>query len=555
MTEQPLLGLIMDYGLTLSAITRRTEALFAHRPVVSRRPDGTLHRTTYRECLARARRLSVALDRLGVKPGDRVATLCWNHYRHLEAYFAIPATGAVLHTLNLRLHPDELAYIATHAEDRVLLVDASLFPLLERFRTRAKFEQVIVVSESLDEAAALGSMDYEALLASAEETAFRRREPDEREAAILCYTSGTTGRPKGVLYSHRALVLHSMATAMAESFALRQEDVALAVIPMFHANAWGLPFTAAMVGAGLVLPGEHPDADTLVKLCHTEGVTFSAGVPTVWLGLLEALDAAPGMYDLSRLRLVIGGAAAPEALIRGLEERHGIHAVTSWGMTELTPVGTIGRAPTETELPDRAERMARRLKQGLPDALLELRIRNESGLVPWDGQTMGELEIRGAYVASTYYRSEEEQDRFTNDGWFKTGDIASIDPSGFLEIRDRSKDLIKSGGEWISSVALEGALMGHPAVAEAAVIAVPHPKWLERPLAAVVLRPGMRATGPDIIESLRGRFPDWWLPDEVVLVEAIPRTSTGKFLKAALREQFAGYYVGGRKSQVTGLEP
>ncbi len=555
MTDEPLLGLIMDYGLTLSAITRRAEALFAHRPVVSQLPDGTLHRTSYRECLARARRLSVALERLGVKPGDRVATLCWNHYRHLEAYFAIPAIGAVLHTLNLRLHPDELAYIANHAEDRVLLVDASLVPLLEQFRPRAKFEQVIVVRDGVDGGGAPpGAIDYEAVVASAEESAFRQREPDEHEAAILCYTSGTTGRPKGVLYSHRALVLHSMATAMAEAFALRQEDVALAVIPMFHANAWGLPFTAAMVGAGLVLPGEQPDARTLVELCHTEGVTFSAGVPTVWLGLLEALDAAPGTYDLSRLRLVIGGAAAPEALIRGLEDRHGIHAVTSWGMTELTPVGTIGRAPTEADLPDRAARMARRLKQGLPDALLELRIRNESGLVPWDGQSMGELEIRGAYVASAYYGSEEDGDRFTDDGWFKTGDIASIDPSGFLEIRDRSKDLIKSGGEWISSVALEGALMGHPAVAEAAVIAVPHPRWIERPLAAVVLRPEMRATGQEIIASLKDRFPSWWLPDDVVFVEAIPRTSTGKFLKSALRERFGGYYVAGRGSRVAGPE-
>jgi fatty-acyl-CoA synthase len=334
-----------------------------------------------------------------------------------------------------------------------------------------------------------------------------------------------------------------MATAMAEAFALRQDDIALAVIPMFHANAWGLPFTAAMVGAGLVLPGEQPDAGTLVQLCHSERVTFSAGVPTVWLGLLEALDAALGTYDLSRLRLVIGGAAAPEGLIRGLEERHGIHAVTSWGMTELTPVGTIGRAPTQAELPDPEMRMSRRLKQGLPDALLELRIRNESGLVPWDGQSMGELEIRGAYVASAYYRSEEEQDRFTDDGWFKTGDIASIDPSGFLEIRDRSKDLIKSGGEWISSVALEGALMSHPAVAEAAVIAVPHPKWLERPLAAVVLRPGVRATDEEILAGLEDRFPSWWLPDAVVFVAAIPRTSTGKFLKSALRERYRGHYM------------
>jgi fatty-acyl-CoA synthase len=349
-----------------------------------------------------------------------------------------------------------------------------------------------------------------------------------------------------VVYSHRALVLHSMATAMADSFAIQAADVVLAVVPMFHANAWGLPFTAALTGAGLVFPGPHPEPAALLELCHAERVTFSAGVPTVWLGVLELLDACPGVYDLSSLRtIVIGGAAAPEALVRGLEERHGLHPITSWGMTELAPVGTTGRLTADAQALPPAQRHALRMKQGLPGALLELRVRNEAGEVPWDGATMGELEVRGAYVASGYYRPEEDGGWFTADGWFRTGDIASIDPRGYLEIRDRSKDLIKSGGEWISSVALESVLMGHPAVAEAAVVGVPHPRWLERPLAAVVLREGRTAAAEDLLAYLGERFPRWWLPDGVVFLPAIPRTSTGKFLKSALRASLRAHYGAG----------
>jgi fatty-acyl-CoA synthase len=529
----------MDYPLTLTAIARRADTLWRRRPVVSRNPDGSLTRLTYGESLARARRLATALRALGVRSGDRVATLCWNHHRHFETYFAAPFIGAVLHTLNLRLHPDELAYIASHAEDRVVIVDASLVPLLERFRARTPIRDIVVAADAgpVPE----GMYAYEALIADSPELE-ATADADEWDAACMCHTSGTTGRPKAVVYSHRALVLHSMATAMPDGFGLGAADVVLAAVPMFHANAWGLPFTAALTGAGLVLPGEHPDARVLLDLCHTEGVTLSAGVPTLWLGVLDALDGSPAAWNLSPLRtLVIGGGAAPDALVRGLEERHGIRPLTSWGMTEITPVGTMGRlAPDAASLPE-PERHRQRLKAGQPGVLLELRVRNDAGLVPWDGRTMGELEVRGAYVASAYYRPEDGGGSFTDDGWFRTGDIASIDHLGTLEIHDRSKDLIKSGGEWISSAALEAALMSHPAVSEAAVVAVPHPKWLERPAAAVVLRRGLAATPEELRAHLADRFPSWWLPDDVVFVAAIPRTSTGKFLKSTLRESLRAH--------------
>jgi len=534
-SDEPLRGLTMDYPLTVGAIARRAGTLWQRRPVVSRNADGSLHRSTYGESLTRARRLASVLRDLHVRPGDRVATLCWNHHRHFEAYLATPLIGAVLHTLNLRLHPDELAYIASHADDRILVVDLSLLPLLERFRARTRIREVIVVSDGGP--AGRGMLDYESLLAGASEDDGSSAPEDERAAAAMCYTSGTTGRPKAVVYSHRALVLHSMATAMPDSFSLGASDVVLAAINMFHANAWGLPYTAAMTGAGIVFPGEHPDARTLLDLCHSEGVTFSAGVPTLWLGVLEALDATPRAWDLSRLRtIVIGGGAAPEALVRGLEDRHGLRPITSSGMTEIAPVGTIGRLTPETASLGPVERHAIRMKAGQPDVLLELRVRNEAGLVPWDGSTMGELEVRGAYVASAYYGAGNDDGCFTHDGWFRTGDVATIDSMGYLEIRDRSKDLIKSGGEWISSVALEGALMSHAAVAEAAVVAVPHPRWLERPVAAVVLRGGMTATVDELRAHLGERFPSWWLPDDIVFVPAIPRTSTGKSLKSALRD-------------------
>ena len=532
-------GLMMDYQLTIPAILRRAETLFAGKPIVSRRVDRTLHRYTYGECLDRARRLGVALRQLGVRRGDRVATLCWNHHRHLEAYYGVPWSGAVVHTLNLRLHPDDLAYIATHAGDRVIIVDKVLWPLLEKFLLRAPFEHVVVVAD--DGQVPEGTLDYETLLAGVSATPDEFPEPDERQAAAMCFTSGTTGRPKGVVYTHRAIALHSLASALAGTLDVRESDRLLSVVPMFHANAWGLPFTCALVGATQLYPGPHLDPKSLVELYEGERVTVTAGVPTIWLGLLQLLDANPGAYDLSALRtLIVGGAAVPEAVIRGFQERHGLRVVHAWGMTELTPLGSVSTLTDELRQAPEDVQYRYRAKQGLPAPFVEVRARGAERLVPWDGTSMGELEVRGPWVASAYYDAPEAADRFTDDGWFRTGDIVSIDARGYIELRDRAKDVIKSGGEWISSVALESALMGHPRVAEAAVIAVPHPKWQEVPLAAVVLKPGESTTPAELLAYLEPRFPRWWLPSTIDIVAEIPRTSAGKFNKRALRERYGG---------------
>jgi fatty-acyl-CoA synthase len=535
-------GLMMDYQLTLPAILRRADTLFGAREVVSRLPDKSLHRMTYAEVASRVRRLAVALKGLGIGAGDRVATLSWNHHQHLEAYFGVPAAGAVLHTLNLRLHPDDLTYIVGHAVDRAILVDDVLLPLLDRFRDRIGPIPIIVVRQT---PAALpdGMLDYETLIAGAREADYRDPDLDERDAAVMCYTTGTTGKPKGVLYSHRAIALHSLGLTMKSTFSLGEDDIVLAVVPMFHANAWGLPFACAMVGSGQVMPGPHLDPPSLLDLLAREKVTLTAGVPTIWMGILMALDQAPRTYDLSSLRcMVVGGSAAPPAMIRGFEERHGLTVLHAWGMTETTPLGTVATLPPDLAGAPDAVRYAARAKQGRPAPFIEIRARNEQGLVAWDGQTMGELEVRGAWVANGYFHLDDVADRFTDDGWFKTGDIVTIDARGTIEIQDRSKDLIKSGGEWISSVALENALMGHPAVAEAAVVAVPHPRWQERPLAVVVLKPDRTATADELKEFLSGQFAKWWVPEAIEFVPAIPKTSAGKFQKSALREQFKGHW-------------
>jgi acyl-CoA synthetase (AMP-forming)/AMP-acid ligase II len=557
-------GLMMDFPLSIPSIVRRAETLFGAKTIATRLPDRTVARTTYATVLGRARRLASALDGLGIRPGDRVATLAWASQQHLEAYLAIPSTGAVLHTLNLRLHHDDLIYIVNDAKDRVLLLDESLLPLFERVRPHVDIEHVVVMSRACVAGWAGGAggtggtgeaegavrpgeefLDYEALLTSADASRFELPEIDEHQAAAMCYTSGTTGRPKGVLYSHRAIVLHSFAAGLRDSLAVGEDDTILPIVPMFHVNAWGLPFTGALFGANQVFPGPFLDAPSVLDLMVSERVTLTAGVPTVWLGVLQELDKKPGAHDLSALRAIaIGGAAAPISMIRAYQERHGVAIIHAWGMTELTPLGTIGNLPSDLREAPAADQYRYRSKQGTPLPFVEIRARAESGLVPWDGQTMGELEVRGPWVASSYYNVEGTDARFTHDGWFKTGDIVTIDARGCVEIADREKDLVKSGGEWISSVALENALMGHPAVAEAAVIAVPHPKWDERPFAVVVLRAGQTATYDDLCAHLEPNFAKWWLPDAVEFAAEIPRTSAGKFKKSVLREQYQDRYRG-----------
>ena len=526
---------MMQFPLTLPHIFNRAGRLFPNVELVSRRPDRSLHRTTYGEFHRRAQQFAHALRRLGVKPGARVATLAWNHSRHLEAYFGIPLAGAILHTMNPRLSAADLAYIMNHADDEVLLVDDVLLPVFEKFRREVKPRHVIVWGETPE-----GLIDYEKLIGP-ESTTFEPEAIDENQAAGLCYTSGTTGQPKGVLYSHRALVLHSIVSALPDSLGLSQGDVLMPVVPMFHVNAWGLPFTSTMVGAKQVFPGPHLDAASLLSLVASEKVTLTAGVPTIWMGILDALD--KGTFDTSTLRaMIVGGSAAPQSMIEAFEKRHGLRILHAWGMTETSPIGTVSRLKPHLELLPEAERFRIRATQGLPVPLVEIRAVSETGEVPWDGKSMGELQLRGPWIAKSYFQNpEQSSDRFSADGWLRTGDVVTIDGEGYVRITDRSKDLIKSGGEWISSVDLENALMGHPAVKEASVVAVAHARWAERPVACVVLKDGATATDAELRAFLAPRFAKFWLPDAFVFLQAIPRTAAGKFLKSALREQLKDF--------------
>jgi len=523
-------GQMMNFPLTLTHLLRRAETYFGHGEIVTRLPDKSFHRTTYADTVRRSKQLAVALQQLGLQKGDRVATLCWNHVQHHEAYFGIPCGGFVLHTLNLRLHPNDLAYIANHGGDRAVIVDRSLLPLLEQFRDRTQIEHVFVVEDS-----------YEELLAGASADDWREPELDENDAAAMCYTSGTTGPPKGVVYSHRSSVLHAFGVAANNPFGLGTSvnDAILPVVPMFHANAWGYPYLATMIGAKLVYPGPHLDAVSLLEDFTQECVTWSAGVPTIWLGILAELEASPGKWDLSRMKgMFVGGSAVPRKLIVDFA-RHGLTIVQGWGMTETSPVASTAATPHDLNELDDEPKFDLKAMAGLPLPFVEVRARAGEEEIPWDGDAMGELEVRGPWVASSYYEAPDSADRWTDDGWFRTGDIVSIHPRGYIQIKDRSKDVIKSGGEWISSVELENALMAHPSVAEAAVIAIPDPKWDERPLAAVVLKPGAAATPDELRDFLAPSFAKWWLPERFEFVEEIPKTSVGKFRKTALREQFA----------------
>lgn len=531
-------GLMMDYQLTIPSILRRADSIFNSKPIVSRYPDKSIHRYSYGEMATRSRKLSVALKDLGINEGDRVATLCWNHHQHLEIYFAVPSIGAVLHTLNLRLSADDLEFIVNHAEDKIIIVDQVLLPLFDKFKAKIKINHLVVISNA-GQPIPEGALNYESLISSADVGKFSEFNGDENTAAAMCYTTGTTGKPKGVLYSHRSVVLHSMASAFADGLSLKETDAVLPVVPMFHVNAWGLPFTCTLVGSSQVFPGPHLDAVSLLDLLEKEKVTITAGVPTIWLGILNELDANPKKYNLTSLRtMVVGGSAAPRSLIVALQERHNLSVLHAWGMTETSPVGTIGMLKSDIVNEPQEIQYDYRAKQGMPAWFVEIRGRSESGLIPWDGETMGELEVRGPWIAKAYYKPQEKDERFTSDGWFKTGDIVTIDAKGYVEIKDRSKDIIKSGGEWISSVALEGAIMGHPAVAEAAVFAIPNTKWVERPMACVVLKEGKATTKEEIIKFLEPNFTRIQLPDRIEFVKEIPKTSVGKFKKSILREMY-----------------
>ncbi len=535
-------GLTQDYQLTIPAILKRADELYSEREVVTRRPDKSFHHYTYADFVSRSKKLAVALKGLGVESGDRVGTLAWNTYQHLEAFFGVPCSGAVLHTLTPRLHEDDLAYIANHAEDKVFMVDEPLLPIFEKFRENAETIEHVIVFNYGDEPVPEGMISYEELLEGADENEFEYPELDERQAAALCYTSGTTGRPKGALYSHRGVVLHSLMSATGNAFSLSDNDVVLPIVPMFHVNAWGLPYTATLAGSKQVLPGQHLDPASLIEDYEQEKVTFTAGVPTVFLAMLQALDQESETHDLSALRsMVIGGAAAPKGVIKAYKERHGIEVIHAWGMTEMAPIGSVANITPEIKALSEEEQLEYRAKQGYPTPFVEVRARGDEGFVPWDGETMGELEVRGPSIIMSYFNIEEGDDKFSEGGWFRTGDIVTIDQYGFIKITDRDKDLVKSGGEWISSVELENALMAHPAVAQAAVIAIPHEKWDERPLAVIVLKEGESVTADDLREHLKGDFANWWLPDAYEFVEEIPQTATGKFLKMKLRDQFEDY--------------
>ena len=537
---------MMNTPLSLNHLLERAGRLFHGNEIVSRLPDKSLRRHSYGEYYRRTRALAAALQGLGLQKGDRVATLCWNHHAHLECYFGIPAAGGVMHTLNLRLPPEEIGWIAGDAADRFLVIDDVLLPLYQQFAHLHAFEHVIVFPFS-GQAVPAPFQDYEALISAADGDGFQYAPHQETDPVAMCYTSGTTGRPKGVVYSHRSTVLHSLVGALPDATAVRNTDVVMPVTPMFHANSWGMPYIAVMVGAKLVFPGPHLHPEDLLDLMQQQPPTLALGVPTIWLAMIQLYEAAQqpnsphhGRWTLpARLRSMVGGAAVPESLIRAFD-RHGVWIMQGWGMTETSPVGTLSYPRAELQGASADERYRRAAMAGVPVPLVDLRIRGEAGQdQPWDGSSVGELQVRGPFITGGYHEAGAPPDKFSADGWLRTGDVASVDTLGYMRISDRTKDLIKSGGEWISSVDLENALMAHPAVAEAAVIAIPDEKWSERPLACVAFKPGQQATPEEMNALLLTKgFAKWQLPERYEAIEAVPRTSTGKFYKLRLRELF-----------------
>lgn len=517
---------LFDYGTTY----------FPNQTIVSRTPRG-LHRYSFRQYGDRVRRLARALESLGVKRGDRVGTLLWNDHYHFESYFAIPCMGAVLHTINLRLGADQIVYIVNHAEDQALIVDRSLWPIIERIQDRLTSLKTIILTGESDNPDPEGTYDYESLVASTDPM---RVFPDLEEDAPMgmCFTSATTGNPKGVVYSHRGIYLHSLTIGLANTLGLSMEDVILPIVPMFHVNAWGIPFAAIWFGAKMVLPGAAPTPANLLELMRDEGVTITAGVPTVWLGLARELEAHP--TPLALRSAICGGSAAPESLIRQFEQTFNIPFLHAYGMTETSPIASAGRLKAHHQTLGYEEQLKIKATQGFLVPGLTIRLERDGQNVPWDGEQFGEMCLRGPWIADEYYRDERSPGTFI-DGWLHTGDVAMIDPEGYIHIVDRTKDVIKSGGEWISSVDLENALMSHPAVFEAAVVGVPHPKWDERPLAFVVLKEGQTASKDDLLAHLASKFPKWQLPDDILFIAEVPKTSVGKFLKRSLRDQYNNY--------------
>jgi fatty-acyl-CoA synthase len=514
----------------VSGLLRHADRHHGDTGIVSKNVDGSLHRYTYREAHRGARRLANALKRLGVKAEDRVATLAWNGYRHFEIYYAVAGSGAVIHTINPRLFPDQVAYIANHAEDKVIFYDTSFAPLVEKLKPQLKTVKAFVAMNE----------EYDALVGK-ESDAFEWPSFDERTAACLCYTSGTTGNPKGALYAHRSTILHAFGAALPDALGLSARDVVLPVVPMFHVNAWGLPYSCALTGTKMVFPGPHLDGKTLHGLFESEGVTVSAGVPTVWLGLLNYMKENKLRFSTLK-RTVIGGSACPPAMIRAFQEEYGVQVLHAWGMTEMSPLGTVTTFKAKHGKQPKEARDALQAKQGRVIFGVDMRIVGENGnALPNDGKAFGDLQVRGPWVIRGYFKGEGGDPlRAGEHGekWFPTGDVATIDPEGYMQITDRSKDVIKSGGEWISSIDLENIAMAHPGVAMAACIAARHPKWDERPLLIVVPKPGAELSSAELLSFYEGRIAKWWTPDEVIFVESIPLGATGKMLKNRLREQY-----------------
>jgi fatty-acyl-CoA synthase len=537
-----MLGLMQDWPLLVHKILDHAALYHANREVVTRTVEGPIHHTTYGEMAPRARKVAHALERRGIKLGDRVATLAWNSYRHMETWYGITGIGAVYHTLNPRLFPDQIVYIANHANDRALFFDTTFTDLVVQIAPKLKnveFYVALCDREHLPKADLPNLIAYEDFIADADPT-FAWKEFDENTACGLCYTSGTTGNPKGVLYSHRSNVLHAMMVAQADAHGLSNKDSVLAVVPMFHANAWALAFEAPMVGAKIVFPGPKFDGASIYELLDSEKVTMTAAVPTVWLMLLQYLE--ENNLKLPNLNSVlIGGSACPRSMIETFEKKYGVEVIHAWGMTEMSPLGTLGTMKHDiVDLPY-DQKLDYKCKQGHAPFGVEMKIVDaEDKELPRDGKTFGRLKVRGPAIAKGYMGGDGK-DAFDSEGWFDTGDVATLDPRGYMTITDRAKDVIKSGGEWISSIEIENLAVGHPAVAEAAVIGVVHPKWDERPLLVVVLKEGKTASKEDLLTYLSGKIAKWWMPDDVVFVDELPHTATGKIQKSTLREKFGSY--------------